>query len=896
MTDQLDRLKAALTDRYAIGEEIGSGGMATVFLAEDLKHHRNVAVKVLRPELAAVIGAERFLNEISVTAHLQHPHILPLFDSGIGIDRSGDQAVEFLYYVMPFVEGESLRHRLSREKQLPIDDAVRIALEVASALDYAHRHGVIHRDIKPGNILLHDGRALVADFGIALAVQAAGGNRITETGLSLGTPEYMSPEQATGDRELDARSDVYSLGAVLYEMLSGEPPHTGATVQAVIAKVVTDRPRAVRELRTTTPVHVEATLGKALAKLPADRCPSAAHFIELLERPELATDGIAASGAGRAASPSPTWLRWAVPVLLAWAGAASLLALWPADRTPSRALLSRWALEVPDSLWIGTTWGWWDHPIAISPDGTRIAFIARGAGEDRLFVRSIDEIGAVEITRSEGASSPFFSPDGQWVGFFAGGKLKKVSLPRGLPIEVTDVPGVSLGGSWGTNDTIVYAEGDRGLLRVSASGGRAEQILAFDPGNWVASPEVIRDGSAVLVTLRTERGPYVGVLRLPSGELTTLEELGTGAGARYASPGYILFAQAGVLRAVRFDETALQVRGPSVAVRDTVALSDGHPLYAVSDGGTLVYVPATEGDRRLLWVDRTGRSGVISERTAGYFRPRLSPDGKRVLVNITNESGGDLWLLDLERGSLEPLLPDAPSGIMSDAVWTPDGRRVTYYHFVRRGDSTMMGIVEVRADRIGGTDMLLPREDHYPHSWSPDGGVVAVYAINADPEFKRDILLLDRSGNLTTLFATRANERSPAFSPDGRWLAYVSDESGRDEVYVIAYPSLNGKTRISLEGGRVPQWRRDGGELFYRNGDRMMAVSVQLGNELRHGMPALLFEEDYWSEPILTGSHDYDVSLDGQRFLMISASQQHRLNVVLNWVQGLNEDADGPHD
>src|SRR5512139_3351595 len=263
MTPAPDRLTTALSDRYTLERELGQGGMATVFLAHDVRHDRRVAVKVLRPELAAVIGAERFLSEIKTTANLQHPHILALFDSGA--------ADNFLFYVMPFIEGESLRDRLTREKQLPINDAVRIATEVASALDYAHRHGVIHRDIKPENILLHDGRALVADFGIALAASKAGGERMTETGMSLGTPQYMSPEQAMGEREITARSDVYALGAVLYEMLTGDPPFTGSTAQAVVARVVTEQPRSLTTQRHTIPRHVEAAVLTALEKLPADR-------------------------------------------------------------------------------------------------------------------------------------------------------------------------------------------------------------------------------------------------------------------------------------------------------------------------------------------------------------------------------------------------------------------------------------------------------------------------------------------------------------------------------------------------------------------------------------------------------------------------------------------------
>src|SRR3954469_10412447 len=289
MPETQNRLQLALSDRYRIDREIGAGGMATVYLAEDLRHDRRVAVKVLRPELAAVIGAERFLAEIQLTANLQHPHILPLFDSG--------EADSFLFYVMPFVEGETLRDRLTREKQLAVPDALRIAEEVAAALDYAHRHGVVHRDIKPENILLHDGSALVADFGIALAASKAGGARMTETGMSLGTPHYMSPEQAMGEREITARSDVYALGCVLYEMLTGEPPFTGATAQAVVARVVTEAPRPILPQRHTIPLEVEGAILVALEKLPADRFASAAEFADALKGRGTAPTRVSAAAA-----------------------------------------------------------------------------------------------------------------------------------------------------------------------------------------------------------------------------------------------------------------------------------------------------------------------------------------------------------------------------------------------------------------------------------------------------------------------------------------------------------------------------------------------------------------------------------------------------------------------
>jgi serine/threonine-protein kinase len=322
--DVAARLSSVLSDRYRIEREIGAGGMATVYLARDLKHNRKVALKVLRPELGAVLGVERFLSEIEVTANLQHPHLLPLFDSG--------EAAGLLFYVMPFVQGESLRDRLKRERQLPVDEAIRIAVAVASALDYAHRHNVIHRDLKPENILLHDGQPLVTDFGIALAITHAGGTRVTQTGLSLGTPQYMSPEQATGDRVIDARTDIYSLAAVLYEMLTGEAPHTGSTVQAIIAKVLTDKPRHVRHLRDTVPEHVDAALMRALAKLPADRFASASEFADALTNPRAVVRPPDARTVG------------------------------PYDAAPTGAALRRRRITtIAPCCWLRLCWFWWQR-------------------------------------------------------------------------------------------------------------------------------------------------------------------------------------------------------------------------------------------------------------------------------------------------------------------------------------------------------------------------------------------------------------------------------------------------------------------------------------------------------------------------------------------------------
>ena len=412
MPELLGRLQSALSDRYRLDREAGAGGMATVYLAEDVRHDRRVALKVLRPELAAVIGAERFLAEIKLTANLQHPHILPLFDSG--------EADGYLFYVMPFVEGETLRDRMTREKQLPVADALRITTEVASALDYAHRHGVVHRDIKPENILLHDGQALVADFGIALAASKASGARMTETGMSLGTPHYMSPEQAMGEREITARSDVYALGAVLYEMLTGDPPFTGSTAQAVVARVVTESPRPLVPQRHTIPPHVEAAVLTALEKLPADRFASAAEFAEALQdktyRSTVVTAATAAA-AGAQAHGRTGAMVYALAGLLVLAVAA---ALWGWFRPRPVPPLTQFSLGLRTNQTLQAPLATGGARISLSRDGRSLVYSGPAEGGNRLWVRRFDQLDASPIAGTEGAGTPFFSPDGERVGFVKG--------------------------------------------------------------------------------------------------------------------------------------------------------------------------------------------------------------------------------------------------------------------------------------------------------------------------------------------------------------------------------------------------------------------------------------------------------------------------------------------
>src|SRR5574338_388125 len=426
MAELTEHLSTALADRYRIERRLGEGGMATVYLAEDLKHDRKVALKVLKPELAAVLGADRFVVEIKTTAALQHPHILPLFDSG--------SADGFHYYVMPYVEGETLRDKLNRETQLSVDEAVRITREVADALDYAPRRGLIHRDIKPENILLHDGRPMVADFGIALAVSAAAGGRMTETGLSLGTPHYMSPEQATADKHITSRSDIYSLGSVLYEALTGEPPHTGSSAQMIIMKIVTDVARPVRELRKAVPPHVAAALATALEKLPADRFDTAKAFAEALHNPAFASPVTTATTIGARALTSR---RMAVPALIAISLLAVALAAWSWLR-PGRPATS--VARYPTALGAAGALDGLTLAVeaALSPDGASLVFRSPLTGPGQLYIKRRDEVVARPLTGTEGGSGPFFSPDGAWIGFVANGQLRRIPSAGGASLKLTD--------------------------------------------------------------------------------------------------------------------------------------------------------------------------------------------------------------------------------------------------------------------------------------------------------------------------------------------------------------------------------------------------------------------------------------------------------------------------
>jgi eukaryotic-like serine/threonine-protein kinase len=881
MSTPPSRIADALADHYRLEQEIGAGGMATVYLAEDLRHDRRVAVKVLRPELAAVIGAERFLAEIKLTANLQHPHILPLFDSG--------EADSFLYYVMPFVEGESLRDRLRREKQLPVEDAVRITCEVASALDYAHRHDVIHRDIKPENILLHDGRALVADFGIALAASKAGGTRMTETGMSLGTPHYMSPEQAMGEREITARSDVYSLGAVLYEMLTGDPPFTGSTAQAVVARVVTESPRPLLPQRHTVPPHVEAATLTALEKLPADRFATAAQFADALTRPGAVT--LARHGqteARTALDPArqhgwrrlTAWAPWGIAALAVAGGAFSV---W-GRRAPASPVhnVVRFGIQLPrDAEPVGAT----GSTIAFSPDGSQVVYVGKALSGQRLYSRRMDRPDPVPIPGSEGASLPFFSPDGLWLGFAQGSKLVKVAIAGGPVTPIATVAGATYGASWTPGDTIIFA-GDSGLMDVPASGGNPRVIARPDSGEFFHFPEVLPGGRAVVFGAGGPGPVRLATFVRRTGEVKRLKQ--QGGYPRYVTGGFVVLSDpSGILSAVPFDAERLEVTGPARPIADKLlAAADGDVNVGVSRTGDIAYQASTSDGTRLMLVDRDGLARDAGADSAYYYAPRIAPDDRHVAMlrsSTFDFTSNDIWVLDLTQHTESRVTFDTNVGW---PVWSPDSRRLAYSRFPGGFSGN---VYLVPADGSGAPEPLVQQPGSWGATGFEPGGQGLIYFGRKTAQGKREIwrVSLDSGATPQQILATGFDNGAPSLSPDGRWLAYTANESGRDEVYVRSYPGPGGRWQVSLGGGTEPIWSPKGGEIFYREGDAMMAAAVRTQPGFEVTGRSKLFVGQY--NPGYFRDQNYSVAPDGRTFFMLQSvvGSRQAIAVTLNWFDQL---------
>ena len=750
MTQSSERLTAALSGRYRIERELGQGGMATVYLGRDLKHDRKVAIKVLHPELSAVIGGERFLAEIKVTANLQHPHILPLFDSG--------SADGLLFYVMPYVQGESLRTKMSREKQLGVEEAVRLASQVASALDYAHRQGVVHRDIKPENVLLHDGVALVADFGIALAATNAGATRMTATGLSLGTPAYMSPEQAMGDREVDARSDVYSLATTLYEMLVGDPPHSGSTAQAIVAKVLTEKPVPVTVHRDTVPTNVAAAIQKALQKLPADRFHSAADFAKALTTPgwrsgeSLST--VAMSSLGGVRRGRNPWPLIALGSALV-AGAAGFML-----RTPEPPPAHRYEVLTQGEY----------GALALSPDGSTLIGIGPGpdpGGGNRLWVLRRGELDPARIDGLVGHQVAF-SPDGKEIALFTSSKrVIRTNLAGTAQQEIAD--SAEFGGWWGDDGYLYFTKVRFGLARRLVAGGPTEVLTTLD-GNaneMHVAPQLLPGGKAVLFTtirtLTNVNSHEIRVLDLATRQARTIAR---GYAAVHRGGQVVFVSSGGILVRAPFDVERLELTGPVVTISSGAA-APGPGIVQLSENGTLLYQVgggASTGLQQLLAVNRTGTATQLPLPSAAYNSVRVSPDGTRLAYEVSDgvNDGGDIFVLTL--GDSVPVRLTF-QGVNTYVTWSLDGNRVA---FSRMLDGER-DIAWQAADGSGSAALLLARPgNQFEVEFMPANRMV-VREGNATGGEGLDLRTFAVGSDSALDFAASPElERSMRVSPDGR--------------------------------------------------------------------------------------------------------------------------------
>ncbi len=896
---------------YEILSAIGAGGMGEVYRARDTRLDRIVAIKVLPTHLADRTELrERFEREARTIASLNHPHICTLYDIGQqdGVD----------YLVMEYLEGETLAHRLLKGA-LPLEQVLQYAIEISDALDKAHRKGVTHRDLKPGNAMLTKTGTKLLDFGLAkLKQEAAPANvqlselptasdPLTAKGTIVGTLQYIAPEQLEG-KEVDARTDIFAFGAVVYEMATGRRAFEGKTQASVISAIMSSEPAAMTSLQPMTPPALDHVVKRCLAKERDERWQSASDLTNELKwiagggaqialAPTAATKGI------RALGQRPLILG--LGSLLLGLVIASLAAwnLKPLPQ-PSPQPVTRTVIDLPPGQQLaGLENG---RAVALSTDGAHLAYVARQGGTQQIYLRAMDSLEARPIPGTEGAINPFFSPDGQWLGFFADGKLKKISVSGGAALTLGNAANPS-GANWGSLGTIAFAPENVSVLQqVPDAGGAPQPLTRFEKGDvthrW---PEFLPGGKAVLFAA----GPgalnfanaQVAVQSVGGGEKRNLLQAGTQPG--YAPSGHLVYAQRGTLMAVPFDPQRLTATGGAVPVAEGVlqSPSSGAAQYSFSATGSLVYVSGSvqSARRRLVWVSRNGAEQPLAAPAHAYVFPRLSPDGRRVAVTI-QEQETQVWLYDLPRETLTRLTFEGNQNY--NAVWTPDGKRIAF-------ESTKEGPLNIfwqLADGSGGLERLNTSEYvNAPMSWSPDGQLLAFIEVN--PTTQRDIWVLRMgdpspgSGQIPSaasgqgrkaqpFLRTPFDETLPRFSPDGHWLAYISDESGRYEIYVQPYPGPGGKWQISTEGGTEPVWNPNGRELFYRSGDKMMAVDIATQPGFAAGTPRMLFEGPY--EPAPVPIDNYDVSPDGQRFLMIKPSEQAQaaptqINVVLNWFEEL---------
>jgi Tol biopolymer transport system component len=852
---------------YEVVAPIGAGGMGEVYQAHDTKLGRDVAIKVL-PEAFAhdAERLSRFQREAKMLAALNHPNIATIF----GLEHS--DGVQYL--VMELVSGETLAERV-KAGPLPIEEALKIAVQIAEVLEAAHEKGIIHRDLKPANVkVTPEGKVKVLDFGLA---KAFSGDTSTEDmgnsptlsmaatmqGVIQGTAAYMSPEQAKG-KAVDKRTDIWAFGCVLYELLTGKQAFHGEDVTDILAAVVRAEPDW-QALPAATPVKIRDLLSRCLQKDKSQRLRDAGDArIEIQEALTAPKDSIPTQAAPASTS-KLLWVVGAVAAVLVVLLGVTSWALWRAKRLVERPLV-RLDVDLGPDVSLGSPRG---ADTIISPDGTRMVYVSQG----RLFTRRLDQPNATELAGTQGAYAPFFSPDGQWVAFFGQGKLRKISVEGGAAIALCDI-GTGVGGNWGEDGNIIaaFTNFSNGLSRIPSAGGPPTPVTELQSGELTHRwPQILPGGKAVLFTANSAVGGFDGanidVMSLADHRRKTLVRGGTFG--RYLPSGHLIYLNRGTLFAVPFDLDRLQVSGAPSPVLDKVGYSvlAGSAQFDFSQSGTLIYRSGEAGGGLLTvqWLDGAGKAQPLLAKPGVYGRPSLSPDGQRLALEVAEESGTDIWSYDWQRDTMTRL---SFTGEAFDPVWSPDGRYILF-----RAAPT--GISVTRFDGAGKPQPLTESKNiQYPWSFTPDGKRLA-FMEQSSGAFHLWTAPLEsdsaglRAGKPEVFLQTQAQELYPSFSPDGRWMAYNSDESGTFQIYVRAFPDKGGKWQISNSGGAYPMWSRTGHELFFETLDNhiMVAAYTVKGDSFVADKPRI------WSDKQLAGlvnsSKNADLSPDGKRIVAL---------------------------
>ncbi|MGO9126608.1 MAG: protein kinase domain-containing protein [Terriglobales bacterium] len=871
---------------YEILSPLGAGGMGEVYRARDTRLDRDVAIKVLLTNLASDPSLrQRLEREAKAVSKLSHPHICTLHDIG------QQDGIDFL--VMELVEGESLEQRLVKGP-LPADQTIRYAAQIADALAKAHKRGFTHRDLKPGNIMLTKSGAKLMDFGLAKqsgpAVLASAITemtmdqaKLTSEGSIVGTFQYMAPEQLEG-KEADARTDIFALGEVIYEMATGKSAFSGKSRASLIAAILTLEPPSIAELQPLAPASLERVVRKCLAKDPDDRWQSASDLASELNW--MLTAG------SQTAVAAPVIIRRNQRERAIWIGAAVVLALLAAYLGWQLALGGSSASPVhltvtlpPGKALLNTA----TQPLVISPDGSAVVYAAYG--EDRkkqLYLRKLSSFESAPIAGTEGAHSPFFSPNGEWLAFVSeDNKLKKVLLRGGSTVVVADQAAFT--GAWADDDTIYFPRGfTSGIFAVPAGGGQPRQVT--QPGStpddrahvW---PSALPGGNGLIFTVWTGRSfneARIEALSFASGKRKVLIEGGTGA--RYLSSGYLAYARNGTLFMVGFDPKRLELKGTPAPALDGVmtGAANGDARFAVSNNGTLAFQPGTftSFQRNLVWMDRSGKATNIAGEVKPYAEPAASPDGKRIAL-ILQGSTYDVWVYDLERGTLTKA---SFGGDDSLPHWSPDGKMLGY-------DSTKSGHLQVYVKHgiVQGEETMVTDGPELKalDDWTPDGREIIFSRQNKDTGWDLYAAAVEGDHKPRPLVVAPFNQGRARVSPDGKWLAYASDESGQGEVFVQAMSDPSMRAQISSEGGTEPRWARSSNELFFRSKDRLMSVKFAPGGGLNPSKPTLLFEDKKeWS--------GYDIAADGRLVVAREADNNGtgtQINVVLHWFEELKRES-----